>query len=137
MSDYVPAKLRAIVRQRARNRCESCLVHEGDVGFSHEPDHIIACKQGGATVEENLAWACHVCNNLKGSNLSSVDIETGRIVRLFHPRRDRWTRHFRLESGQIVPVTAVGRVTEYLLQFNHPHTVKTRRALIKAGRYPR
>ena len=137
MSEYVPAGLRAKVRRRAENCCEYCLIHEEDVGFPHEPDHIIASKHGGQTNEENLAWACHLCNNLKSCNLASLDLETGRIVRLFHPRRDRWARHFRLEHGRIVPLTAVGRVTEYLLQFKHPRTVVMRKALIKAGRYPR
>jgi hypothetical protein len=137
MSARLPAGLRARVQQRARQRCESCGIHEDDVGFSHEPDHIIAIKHGGDTTEANLSWACHLCNNLKGSDLASVDIETGRIIRLFHPRKDRWVRHFRLEEARIVPLTAVGRVTEYLLQFNHPRTVLLRQALIRAGRYPR
>src|SRR5215467_9409240 len=100
MSERVPARLRARVRQRARQRCEYRLIHEEDVGFPHEPDHIIASRHWGETDEDNLAWACHLCNNLKGSDLASVDIETGRVVRLFHPRRDRWSRHFRLEEGR-------------------------------------
>ena len=44
--------------------------------------------------------------------------------------------HFRLEDGQIVPLTPIGRVTEYLLQFNQPQSVQERRWLIEAGRYP-
>jgi hypothetical protein len=137
MSERVPARLRTRVQERARRRCEYCLIHEEDVGFAHQPDHVIACKHGGRPVEDNLAWACHLCNNLKGSDIASVDLETGRIVRLFHPRKDRWSRHFRLEGARIVPLTAVGRVTEYLLQFNHPETLEMRRALIAGGRYPR
>jgi hypothetical protein len=136
MSERVPADLRARVRHRARQRCEYCLLHEDSGGLLHQPDHIIACKHGGETVEENLAWSCFLCNQLKGSDLASVDLETGRIVRLFHPRRDRWSRHFRLEGARIVPLTAVGRVTEYLLQFNHPETLEMRQILIAEGRYP-
>jgi hypothetical protein len=137
MSKRVPADLRAAVRARARQRCEYCLIHEDDAGLCHQPDHIIARKHGGPTVEGNLAWACQVCNQLKGSDLASVDLETGRIIRLFNPRRDRWMKHFRLQGPLIVPRTAVGRVTEYFLQFNHPRTVAMRRYLIRAGRYPR
>jgi 5-methylcytosine-specific restriction endonuclease McrA len=132
----VPAGLRRRVQRGAGHRCEYCLVHEEDAGLPHEPDHIIATMHGGDTSLDNLAWSCHGCNNLKSCNLSSIDLETGRVVRLFHPRKDRWSRHFRLEDGHIVPPTAVGRVTEYLLQFNHPENVQMRLALIAVGRYP-
>jgi hypothetical protein len=80
---------------------------------------------------------CHFCNRFKGSDLSSIDFETGRLVRLFNPRKDQWSDHFRLEGTRIVPVTAKGRVTEYLLQFNLPKFVQARQLLILAGRYPR
>ncbi len=86
-----------------------------------------------------VAWQddCVFCNRYKGSDLASIDIETGRIVRLFHPRRDTWKRHSRLEGGLIVPRTAVGRVTEYLLQFNRSDRAEVRSRLIVEGRYPR
>jgi hypothetical protein len=66
--------------------------------------------------------------------VASVDIETGRIERLFNPRTDGWAEHFCVEDGQIVPLTPIGRVTEYLLQFNQPQSVQERRWLIEAGR---
>ena len=101
------------------------------------PDHIIARKHRGPTQEDNLAWACYLCNLLKGTDLASVDIETGQVVRLFNPRLDNWAEHFRLKDGGIVPLTPIGRVTEYLLQFNQPQSMQERRMLIVAGRYPR
>jgi hypothetical protein len=137
MSERVPTALRALVQARARCRCEYCLIHEDDAHFPHQPDHVIACKHRGPTHEENLAWACYLCNLLKGSDIASVDIETGQIVRLFNPRADDWADHFRLEGGRLVPLTPVGRVTEYLLQFNQPQSVQERQLLIAAGRYPR
>lgn len=137
MTERVPSLLRRLVRTRACRRCEYCLIHEEDAHFTHRPDHIIAHKHRGATDENNLAWACYLCNLLKGSDIASVDFETGQIVRLFNPRLDAWTDHFRLEDGRIVPMSSIGRVTEYLLQFNRPQTVQERRWLIEAGRYPR
>jgi hypothetical protein len=56
---------------------------------------------------------------------------------LFHPRRDQWTRHFRLSRGKIVPRTAVGRVTAFLLQLNRPDRVQVRSILHDKGLYPR
>jgi hypothetical protein len=137
MSEYIPEGLRALVQQRAGGRCEYCLFHEEDVIIPHQPDHIIARKHRGQTQEQNLAWACFVCNRFKGSDIASIDIETGRIIRLFHPRKDKWTKHFRLEGALIIPLTPRGRVTEYLLQFSHADHVELRHYLIPAGRYPR
>ena len=136
MSKYVPAALRNLVRRRAGGRCEYCLLHEDDALFPHVVDHVVARKHQGATHERNLAWACFVCNGFKGSDLASIDLETGRVVRLFNPRKDKWARHFRLEDGRIIPRTSKGRVTEYLLQLNQPKFVEARQRLILAGRYP-
>jgi hypothetical protein len=137
MSEAVPAALRALVRDRAKGRCEYCLLHEEDAWVPHEPDHIIATKHRGRTNEANLAWTCLACNRHKGTDVASIDDHTGRVVRLFHPRRDRWARHFRLEGAVIVGRTVVGRVTMQLLQFNRMDRVRTRRTLIAAGCYPR
>lgn len=129
--------LRGVVQERAAGRCEYCLLHEEDSLLPHEPDHIVACKHGGKTIPGNLAWTCFFCNRFKGTDLSSIDLETGRIVRLFHPRRDTWGRHFRLIHGFIKPTSAVGRVTEYLLQLNRSNLLEIRKELIAAGLYPR
>ncbi len=79
MSRRVPASMRRELQERARHRCEYCLVHERDAVFGHEPDHILSKRHGGKTTLLNLAWACFDCNRIKSSDLSSVDLETGRI----------------------------------------------------------
>ena len=132
----VPAPLRLAVRQRAQGRCEYCLIHEEDFLFAHEPDHIIATQHGGPTTEENLALACADCNRRKGPNLSSVDPDSNAIVRLFHPRRDRWAEHFALDGQRIVGLTPAGRATVFLLQLNSDERTRMRRRLRRAGRYP-
>jgi len=136
MSQRVSAVLRRIVQVRASGKCEYCLVHEQDSHFSHPPDHIVAQKHRGPTNDTNLAWACYLCNLLKGSDIASIDIESGQMVRLFNPRSDQWPEHFRVDNGRIVPLTPIGRATEYLLRFNQPEKVQERRWLIDAGRYP-
>jgi HNH endonuclease len=130
---HVPAAMRRTVRERARDRCEYCLVPESATFAPHCIDHIIAEKHGGETTEDNLANSCILCNQRKGSDLSSIDPETGAIVPLFHPRRDRWNDHFKLAGGRIEPLTATGRVTAKLLQFNHPDRVEEREQLAAAG----
>lgn len=127
MSRFVSAALRRMVRKRAQHCCEYCRVHETDSFLPHKPDHIIADKHSGPTTLDNLAWSCWDCNRRKASDLSSVDLETGRVVRLFHPRQDHWDDHFRLVDGRIIPLTDIGRVTEHFLQLNRRHAVKSRR----------
>lgn len=136
MSLYVPARLRDQAQQRAGGRCEYCMIHEDDVLLSHEPDHIIAHKHGGQTSLENIAWACFLCNRFKGSDIASVDPDTGKVVRLFHPRTDVWKEHFELDEGHIAGRTPYGRATVYVLQMNRPECIETRRHLAAAGRYP-
>src|SRR5829696_1662399 len=112
------ASLRREVRERAGERCEYCLLAESQAFFPHEPDHLIALKHGGETTSTNLALACFDCNRFKGSDIASIDEVTRELVPLFNPRTQRWSEHFHLTGGQIVPLTPVGRVTERLLRLN-------------------
>lgn len=138
MSEYVPAELRRLIRERAGHRCEYCLLHEDDAFLPHEPDHIIAVKHRGETNEANLAWTCFVCNRGKGSDLASVDETTGEIVRLFHPRADSWEDHLELmKDGSFSAKTAIGRVTISLLKLNRPELLAIRALLAKSIRKPR
>src|SRR5438094_660363 len=125
MSD-LSAELRAHVRARAKRRCEYCFTPENLTLVSHEIDHVIALKHGGETVPENLALCCTICNKHKGSDIASIDRETGNIQRLFHPRNDCWHDHFQLRGHEIVPCSGIGRVTVQLLQLNRPERLKER-----------
>lgn len=132
---YVSAELRRLVVTRAEGICEYCLIAEEDTFFGCEVDHIISEKHGGPTSTENLAYACVTCNQLKGSDISSVDWETGELTRLFHPRTDKWSDHFRLGGDSTMEGrTAIGRVTISLLGFNQPDRILERQML--TGRYP-
>ena len=126
---HIPAELRRHVRERATLRCEYCLIPESAAFASHEIDHIVAEKHGGATVSENLSLSCALCNGYKGSDVASVDAESGETVRLFHPRRDVWSNHFISGPDTIEPVTPIGRVTVQLLRMNSAERVEERQLL--------
>src|SRR5438445_2699259 len=113
---YIPAALRRLVRARARECCEYCLAPERLTLATHWIDHIVAEKHGGQTEEGNLALSCVLCNQHKGTDLTSIDPQTGQIAPLFHPRRDQWPAHFCLLGAQIELLTPTGRVTVRLLQ---------------------
>lgn len=123
---YIPAALRRSVSERAVGCCEYCLMSEKVSFERHQIDHVIAEKHGGATVEDNLALSCTLCNVRKGSDLASVDEETGEIFRLFNPRIDNWGEHFRLEIGTLVGLTPNARVTIRLLRLNSPTRIEER-----------
>jgi hypothetical protein len=79
---------------------------------------------------------CFYCNSLKGPNIAGVDPRSGQIVRLYHPRRDIWGRHFRWEGPLLVGRTASGRATIAVLAINNPDAVAFRQALIEEGVFP-
>ncbi|MDZ4763024.1 MAG: HNH endonuclease signature motif containing protein [Chloroflexota bacterium] len=132
----ISAELRRMLVQRAENRCEYCRILDENSYQPHEVDHVYAEKHGGESNEGNLCLACWLCNRHKGSDLTSLDPATGEIVRLFHPRRDVWAEHFRLNDALIEAITDVGRVTVKLLQLNRPNRVAERRIMLALGIYP-
>lgn len=125
MSD-IDSALRELVRSRAAGLCEYCRISEKFTLVEHEIDHVIAVKHGGQTVEENLALCCTLCNRFKGSDIASIDSETGQLTRLFHPRLDRWDEHFEFRDGEVFALTASGRVTIRLLRMNHTARIRER-----------
>lgn len=126
--------LREQVRHRAGNRCEYCRLHQQhDDSHPFHVEHINPRKHGGTGDFENLALACHHCNLHKGTNLTGRDPDTNEIIRLFDPRRDRWTEHFKFASSRIVGVTAIGRTTAWVMQMNSDDRVELRTILIELG----
>ena len=126
---YIPAVLRRLVEERANYRCEYCLLPAGVAFFSHEVDHVIAEKHGGATEANNLAFACWRCNRYKGTDLDSFDPQTGAFSFLFNPRTQRWNEHFRIEGNTIVGLTLEGRTTVSLFQLNNSDRLAERQRL--------
>ena len=124
------AATRDLVRRRAQNRCEYCLLPQAYSELTHHIEHIVAKQHGGGDDIDNLALACHRCNLRKGPNLTGVDPLTGELVHLFHPRRDRWTEHFSLQDVRIVGITPIGRATVHLLSLNDPRRLELRWALV-------
>lgn len=129
-------KLRAEVAGRAGFRCEYCLIHEDDSGFSHQADHIVSIKHGGSSDSANLAYACVLCNRHKGSDIASIDPGSGELVPLFNPRSDRWHDHFRVDGEYIIPTSRAGGATVRLLQLNALGRTAERRLLHSLARYP-
>ena len=101
-----------------------------------QADHIVALKHGGPTEGANLAWACNDCNSFKGPNVAAIDPETNMAAKLFHPRLDRWSEHFRWQAGLMVASSPVGRVTINVLRINLHRRVVYRLVLRARGEFP-
>ncbi len=135
MGDSISARLRGLIIQRAEGRCEYCLIHQSHTLLPHHVDHIISRKHEGKTRASNLALACADCNWAKGSDIAAVDSVTGKLVFFFNPRQHRWHEHFRIERGEIVPITPEARATVRIFQFNIPERVQERVMLQQLGLY--
>lgn len=133
---YISADLRRLVAERAGDGCKYCRLHQQEVYFPFEVDHIISEKHEGETVSENLCFSCPDCNSFKGSDIAAIDRETGQVSLLYHPRTQQWTDHFRLEGGFIAPLTPIGRVTVFMLKLNLADRVIQREMLAQIGHYP-
>lgn len=125
-----------LVRSRAAGNCEYCGLPHADSVVPFEIDYILARRHGGASTDDNLAWSCFYCNSAKGPNIAGIDPESNDIVRLFHPRRDRWPDHFRWNFAMILGISPVGRTTVRVLQMNHPDMLELRVLLLKQGNFP-
>ena len=127
---------RDLVRERAQNRCEYCLLRQEHSHLTHHIEHIIAKQHGGADEPSNLALACHRCNLQKGPSLSGIDPITNQVAGLFHPRLDQWRNHFRLYEARIEGTTSTGRATVRVLALNHPRRLDLRHELFLRDEFP-
>ena len=91
-------------------------------------EHIVPRQHGGVTSGDNLALACPHCNLHKGPNLTGIDPDSGEVCRLFHPRRDVWTGHFRDQGARLAGRTAIGRTTAWVLDVNAENQLRLRTA---------
>jgi HNH endonuclease len=121
------------VWQRADQRCEYCRIPFPYYRLPFQIDHIIARQHHGKTDLDNLALACFHCNRHKGPNIAGRDSLTGEIVRLFHPRTDVWSEHFRIERAVLNGMTGIGRATVEVLAVNAPDFKQVREVLIAEG----
>lgn len=130
------AATRQLVRQRAGNRCEYCLLRQEQSGLSHHVEHIVAKQHGGPDDPDNLALACNRCNAHKGPNLTGIDPATGYVVSLFHPRREVWSDHLEFQGARIVGLTPTGQATVHVLAMNDERRVERRAELLARGKLP-
>ena len=132
----IDPEARSLVRRRAGNRCEYCLLRQEHSDLTHHVEHIVAKQHGGSDEPGNLALACHRCNLRKGPNLTGIDPFTNQLAPLFHPRRDRWDHHFRMDGVRIAGITTTGRATVQVLAMNDARRLDLRLELLLRNDFP-
>ena len=126
------------VAQRAEHRCEYCRAPEVVFNLPFEVEHIIRTSEHGPDDESNLALACRSCNLFKSNQQTRIDEATEELVRLFHPRRDRWDENSRVDAadGTILGLTSIGRVTVAHCALNRGIHREARQAWMALKLYP-
>ena len=126
------------VALRAEHRCEYCHAPEAVFNLPLEVEHIVPLARGGEDTTANWALACRACNLYKAMHVSGQDPMSEAVVRLFHPRADRWEDHFDVapESGEMVGRTPIGRATMMRLGPNSAAQVAARRQWMRLGLFP-
>jgi hypothetical protein len=135
---YIPQKVRDRVREQAGNRCGYCLCPQRLLYYILEIEHIVPRADGGSDEEHNLWLSCRMCNGHKGSQTMRLDTVTGRRVRLFNPRRQRWSDHFRWgdDGTEVIGKTPCGRATVEALQLNNVIAIAVRAEWVTVGWHP-
>jgi hypothetical protein len=131
----ISEEMRRLVADRANRQCEYSFINEADSGFHHQVDHVVSRKHGGMSTLENLVWLVCSAIDTRALTSHSIDSETGSVTRLLNPRQDRWSDHFRIENGWIIPTSPVGRATASLSKFNTAERIAERLQLLALGRY--
>ena len=129
---------RDFVTERAESRCEYCRAPQRVTAATFHIEHIIPTSRGGRDDQTNYALSCMTCNGHKADNITGIDSETGEKVPLFHPRRDKWERHFRFvpKNFQIKGITPKGRATVTRLLMDEKKQTDARELWIELGIYP-
>jgi hypothetical protein len=147
--------VRQIVRLRARDACEYCLLPTtGQFQIDHvipaalwstyaagqlRPALVPIAARRGPDHLDNFAWCCAFCNLGKRQQVTyRIGAQT---LRLFDPRHDRWMDHFTFANSYllIVGITPIGVATQRALGLNTGELngpLGTRHDAILDGRYP-
>jgi hypothetical protein len=136
--EYIPVELRRLVIDRAAGACEYCRFPVRFALESMEFDHIQPLSLGGRTESENLAYACHSCNQCKHSRVEGFDSASSSNAPLYNPRTMVWKNHFSWseDTTLIIGRTPTGRVTVCLLRLNRSSVINLRTVLRGSGDHP-
>jgi len=130
--------LDANIRRQAKNRCGYCLNPQELLPYKLEIEHLFPKSLGGESTEENLWLACRECNAHKAAKTKAIDNLTGKTVKLFNPRKQKWREHFGFseDNSQIIGKTPCGRATVESLQINNFYQTTACSIWVEMNKFP-
>lgn len=133
----ISAPIRRQVAEDAGHRCCYCRSPEV-IGIPMVMEHMIPLAAGGSSDIVNLCLACYRCNEFKGARIEVPDPLSGEMVRLFHPRTQKWSEHFAWseDSLRVIGLTPYGRATIVALRLNSDRLVGARKLWKLVGLQP-
>lgn len=136
--EHITKKDKKFIAKRANYLCEYCRILFAYAMQSFVNEHIISIKQGGLTELSNLAFACGGCNSHKSDKIEGLDPNSGNLVSLFHPRKEKWSEHFSWSEDKIkiIGLTPTGRATIETLKMNRQGLLNLRTLLLKNNEHP-
>jgi hypothetical protein len=131
-------EIRQAVTERACSCCEYCHSQADFATQLFSIEHIFPRSKGGGNELSNLALACQGCNAHKYNHTEALDPLTLQPAPLFHPRQQRWAKHFAWNDDftYLIGLTPTGRATIACLKMNRKQLVNLRRALFAVGEHP-
>ncbi len=126
------------VFERAKGCCEYCRSQDCYSPDAFSIEHIIPKARGGGNDFDNLALACQGCNGHKADKTRARDPHSRKLVRLFHPRHQKWDDHFAWNEDftLVVGLTTTGRATVATLNLNRQRLGNLRTVLRILKRHP-
>jgi len=114
-ADYHAANARADDRIRAKEPSEVQAVAKVDVPTSQNRSAFVLPPDRHACRTLAFAWG--------------IDPATKKAAQLFHPRRQRWSRHFRWseDCSHLEGLNRIGRVTIERLALNNEYQLEARK----------
>jgi 5-methylcytosine-specific restriction endonuclease McrA len=76
-----------LVIRWANGHCEYCFSPANISVSPFTVEHIVPVIAGGETILDNLAFACAGCNGYKYDKTKGIDLVTGKMAPLYHPRQ--------------------------------------------------
>ena len=121
------------IMQKTIRYCEFCHIPEGIL-----PLHVLNLprqKKDTPNALQNYCVICEHCYKAKGNRVEGVDPRSGKIIPLFHPRKDIWKQHFSWEIDHITikGLTIVGRATVAITRMNSESMLERRKQGLRDG----
>ncbi|MEY4905936.1 MAG: hypothetical protein RLZZ292_3751, partial [Bacteroidota bacterium] len=78
------------------------------------------------------------CNNHKYIAIEALDLVTGLMTPLYHPRINEWSEHFTWSEGfsELIGISPTGRATITRLKMNRSGLINLRKVLVEVRQHP-